>query len=317
MSTASARHGGLFLTHSNKPRILTHYERLREETRGIIEWEMLFDPGRFAKQETPEAELAAGRMPARFAQAKSEPKFLGGFLDVPIVAKVLEGRKDYTWVVEYDVDWTGQWGAFFKNFEDNDADLLTTTLFPFNMCKDWWHWSEAVSPPYVNLKSWHRDFHPVMRLSRRFAEAYAAEIGRPGWAGYSEFTLPTVAMHLALKVEDIGGEGPLCPPERQGQFYTNTPGDWKLAPGTFKWRPSGLRYHHEEPDGVLARNMLYHPIKADVEEWEWADMQDRQNLEDAKDLARRGKLLKAAQKLRRVRPDFAAARLRSKFGLER
>jgi hypothetical protein len=66
-----------------------------------------------------------------------------------------------------------------------------------------------------------RGFFPIVRLSRRFAEAYRAEV-TAGWAGHFEALYPTIAVLRSLSDEDIGGTGPFVPEGRRGLWYWNT-----------------------------------------------------------------------------------------------
>jgi hypothetical protein len=59
-------------------------------------------------------------------------------------------------------------------------------------------------------------------------------------------------LHAGLSVEDLG----------RGKYYTNTPRDPSLSPGTFVFRPPvASGYFHENPRGFAAAGMLYHPVK--------------------------------------------------------
>lgn len=90
----------------------------------------------------------------------------------------------------------------------------------------------------------------------------------PAWRGHYEFTFPTAALVSGFEVQDIGGRGPFTPPARRNLNYENTPDSDYLDPGTFQWRPSRPGYFHEAPEIFEKGNMLYHPIKAGVEDWE-------------------------------------------------
>jgi hypothetical protein len=122
----------------------------------------------------------------------------------------------------------------------------------------------------------YRAFLPLMRISREFAHRYADSVADPAWAGHYEFTIPTAAVSTGLRVEDIGGHGCLCPAWRRNANYRNSSTHWELSPGTFVWRPSRERYYVESPEDFPETDLLYHPVKAGVAEWE-----KRRNSDDA------------------------------------
>jgi hypothetical protein len=191
-----------------------------------------------------------------------------GYLDVMIIPCVLAMSSERVWVMEYDVDYTGRWADFFAQFTDRDSDLMTTTLTHISDCQDWAHWPAARCPSWVDRRFVHRAFHPLMRLSRSFAGAYALMMLDQAWAGHAEFTLPTAALAAGAVVEDIGGEGPLTPPALRDTNYLNTPSDPDLSPGTFVWRPPRQHYFHERPDEFDLPGRLYHPVKSGLAAWD-------------------------------------------------
>ena len=160
----------------------------------------------------------------------------------------------YVWMIEFDVDYAGDWSAFFGQFKRNRADLLTTTLTSSADDPNWCHWNSAAAPKRPEAIHWYRDFHPIMRLSQRFMRAYVKAMASPDWRGHHEFTIPTVAIYLNMQVEDIGNGG---------FNYTNTPLDPLLSPGSFVFRPARTAYFHERPDTFEQLGLLYHPIKPD------------------------------------------------------
>src|SRR5215469_8764627 len=53
----------------------------------------------------------------------------GGHTDLPHLHFYLRNdRFDRYWSIEYDVRFSGSWRTFFDAFDENDADLLTTSL---------------------------------------------------------------------------------------------------------------------------------------------------------------------------------------------
>jgi hypothetical protein len=188
-------------------------------------------------------------------------------MDVAILPCVLALPADFVWVMEYDVDFSGNWEYLFCQFADNRADLLTSSLLPHDACPDWYHWQFARMPDQVPPNHMIRGFHPIMRISRRFAEGYISCLERGEWEGHYEFTLPTIGVSEGYAVEDIGGDGPFCPPSRRSKNYRNTPTVDDLGPGTLIWRPSRQSYYQDAPEAFEENNLIYHPVKNGLPNW--------------------------------------------------
>jgi hypothetical protein len=254
---------GLFLSHIRSARIDRHFDRLVRQTEGLVEWHPAHDS---ADQHM----RSADSMPHRHARMIRNGGVQGGYMDVVIVPRALDLHAPFVWAVEYDVDYSGDWRDFFSQFRDCQADLLTSTIVSAREDPDWRYWRTGRSPYALPPCDGHRAFHPVMRLSRRFLDAYATSLGTPGWEGHYEYTLPTFAIAEGFTIEDIGGALSYCPPDRQGRNYCNTPTDRSLSPGTFVWRPSLPFYFHEKPEIFERPDMLHHPVKPAVSNWEAA-----------------------------------------------
>ncbi|CAO3362671.1 hypothetical protein [Azospirillum palustre] len=264
-----AKVAGLFVCHVRSERIERHFRRLVDQTGHMIDWHFMFNPGNRAE---PQVDFAYrppdSCMPARYREMAAHGGVQRGYLDVAIIPCVLSLDADFVWVIEYDVDYSGDWAQLFDQFSRNASDLLTTTIQPLAASRNWYYWQSAAMPASVSPDLVHRAFHPIMRLSRHFARTYGLIMSVAGWRGHYEFTLPTVALAGGFTVEDIGGQGPLCPPARRGTNYENTPQDECLRPGTLIWRPSCPRYFAEDPSGFSRSNMIHHPVKPDVADWD-------------------------------------------------
>jgi hypothetical protein len=148
---------GLFLSHTWSPRIERHFGRLVQESGNQIEWHQVRGQGDDAtanRDFTSEAGETVLRL--RFEQMRRNDGVQGGFMDTAIWPSLLALDADFTWIMEYDVDYSGDW-----------ADLLTTTIFPRSSSTDWFWWKSAAAPPQVRPEQMYRAFLPLMRVSRR------------------------------------------------------------------------------------------------------------------------------------------------------
>jgi hypothetical protein len=244
------RQCAFFLTSTTNERVIKQFERLRTQARGYVDVFLVINSSPFPVVSPDAKEL----MPLRWAAMISNGGAIPGYLDTLWMPLGLSAPYSYVWMIEFDVDYSGEWSEFFRQFKRNRSDLLTTTLTRAVDNPEWCWWKTAAAPTTVKTGVWHRDFHPIMRLSQRFMRAYVNEMLSPDWGGHYEFTLPTVAIHLGMRVEDIG---------RDGLNYTNTRLDSNLSPGTFIYRPIRTAYFHERPETFDQAGFLYHPVKPD------------------------------------------------------
>jgi hypothetical protein len=272
---AAARHraSGLFLCHAPCDRVLAHYERLRHESAGLVDWTLVIDEGHLDAPRGDETCPHPGLvMPRRFAAARALGRLTegAGMMDTVIMPRVLAAPHDFVWALEFDVDYSGDWSDVFARFAGNRADVLTTTLTPRARSADWFLWPSSRAPSEVKPADWFRSYNPILRLSRRFAAAYVAAVESAEWEGHYEFTIPTIARHLGLGIEDLAHPRPPLPGallsrplRRRGRppLYENTPTDPWLGPGTFVFRPARPAYFHERPADYPVPDRLYHPVK--------------------------------------------------------
>jgi hypothetical protein len=260
---------GLFLCHAPCDRVFAHYARLRAESAGFVEWSLVVDEGHL---DAPPADAVfphpASVMPRRFATARAIGRLTAGagMMDTVIMPRVLAAPHQFVWALEFDVDYSGSWADMFGRFAGNRADVLTTTLTPRERCRDWCLWPAARAPSGLRDADWCRSFNPILRLSRRFARAYVAEVESGAWEGHYEFTIPTIARHLGFRIEDVARPRRGLPAAMLGRrgrppLYHNTPTDPNLGPGTFVFRPGRSAYFHERSAEFALADRLYHPVK--------------------------------------------------------
>jgi hypothetical protein len=255
------RPAGVFVTHFLNDRVLEHFARLKKQSGYLIDWQLFHNRWRIDDFIGHRAQLPPVLRGPRLDQALRHGSFYGGYLDVLWISLALATGRRYVWVLEYDVDYSGDWGTFFGQFRRNYVDLLGTTLNPADLDPDWVHWHKAVNPPYVSPRLRTRAYLPILRVSRRFLNVYRRVVCTGEWEGHYEFLSPTIALTFDLSIEDIGGAGPFTPARRIGRNYMNTANDVALSPGTFVCAPSMTTYFHESPHQFHCRDMLYHPVK--------------------------------------------------------
>jgi hypothetical protein len=161
----------------------------------------------------------------------------------------------FYWFIEYDVVYTGHWGAFIASFADDQSDLLASHVRALSADPDW-HWREGFSTgaDVFAADEWVLAFLPIHRISARGLKAVATKV-RAGWVGHYEALLPSALVHCGLPISDIGGSGAWTPKDRMLRHYVDR-GDglhYLYGAGTLRYRPA-IRSR-------LMKNMLYHPRK--------------------------------------------------------
>jgi hypothetical protein len=176
-------------------------------------------------------------------------------IDMFRVFHALPDYRDY-WIIEFDVRYTGDWGALMAELSESPADVLGTVVQRRAEHPDWTHWQSLCSPAAVVAEDLQvKIFTPMTRLSNAGIKAVDAAY-RAGWTGHCEVLWPTVAAINGLLVEDIGGTGSFTPPSRYGRHYTTSAFDPYLAPGSFAYRPA-------IPETAVPPQppALWHPVK--------------------------------------------------------
>lgn len=259
---------GLFLYHQDSDAIERHFQRLVSETEGLIIWHRLFNPdGGGAPKTDVIYRHPALSMPSRYGEMNRNRGIQGGLADVAILPSVIATDAPFVWVMEYDVDFAGHWGAFFEAFADNRADYLGSMIASYYQSKTWSHWRKHSAPNHIHPFRRFRAFNPLIRLSRRFAISYMDTLEEPGWHGHYEFTLPTIAVNNGFAVEEIGGHWPFCPSSRRGKYYTAPDTQDLKGKASFVWRPIFPALYVDQPDIFPQAGLLYHPCKIEVQDW--------------------------------------------------
>jgi hypothetical protein len=266
--TARPRQAIAWLSYLDDPEADAAFLKLREEAEdfgSVIK--VRHDPDGPGRHDTLALELSdieiASALPPRFEQMRRLQLAINrGYCDLLQFA-VFQDRPDfdYYWFIEYDVDFTGSWRTFFAEFVDTPADLLGTNLYPKALSQDWLHWKWFKPPAHVAAHSILRGFFPINRVSRRFCETYIRRV--EAWEGHWEALFPSIALDAGLRVEDIGGEGPMTPRHRCQRFYTSA-SPHRLEEGTFRAYPRVDTHYFPNRVDALRPDHLWHPIKTDA-----------------------------------------------------
>lgn len=158
---------------------------------------------------------------------------------------------DSFWIMEWDVEFTGNLGDLVAVFEGSSSHLLCTNIRRVN--PGWRHlrmnrWPEGW-PPDPRLCG----FMPFVRFSRELLDQ-VERFYREGGSGHYEYVWASVATACGLPIEDFGGSGPYVRKGNRNRFYTSTPHTRDMFPGTFRFRPPLRRAGRR-------RNTLWHPVK--------------------------------------------------------
>lgn len=257
----------VFLTHTWHGHVRTRYLDLADAVPPDHDLRLAFDATEAEPDDVAAAERVAGESlyPFRFPELSSPryPRPWAGDNDARLIpgnvgllllhlARTGRGYERY-WLVEYDVAYSGDWGAFFGHFRSNESDLLGTTFQPHRVLPEFHWWDALESPDPVPREELYRGFFPVMRITHRGLDALDRAYS-DGWSGHHEVVLPTALPRYGAEIEDIGGEGPFVRPGNENRFYTNTPWRTGLGPGTFIYRPP-RRWPGLRP------GKLWHPVK--------------------------------------------------------
>ncbi len=132
------------------------------------------------------------------------------------------------WFVEYDADFSGDWGALCgrpatipeQSSAQTSSHAAAATYF---------HWPTYRHPPHAITEP-VRGFFPVSRFSREVLSVIRDEIERHQWEGHFEILYPTIAVTRGFDVFDIGGSGSMVPPEWLNRHY-------RLGERTWLYRP--------------------------------------------------------------------------------
>ena len=260
----------LFVTHLLSNDIMEEFEKITNEAEGIEDVFLYFDdqgkdiPDQIKKyryrcynfKEILELKYPLNEDKQRISEVPNQKAYQHVKYQLSVLNFFLENQEyDYYWYIEYDVRYTGNWGSFFNNF-DNDSDLTASYVRTYQQQPNWPFWH--LSHPTLTLPESKRisSFHPVMRISKKALMDLHNSL-KDGWIGYLEMLIPTLLYEHGFKLEDFGGSGKFTNEQNINKNYIGSPENINgtLDYGTMRYRPHIICLG-------LKKNMLYHPVKS-------------------------------------------------------
>ena len=185
--------------------------------------------------------------------SKKPFKLIPGNCDlIPILFWKSHPQYQYVWVMEDDVEYTGDPAQLFADLAGKEEDLLATHV---TQCVDDWIYAKNFRSPGTDLAADAKwlTFFPFYRVSRNALDAIDRRY-MEGWDGHHEMTWPTILRGAECSILDIGGQGPHVSEENINRHYIGVPGKAFEKHGSFGTMHIRLRPGKQ-------KNVLWHPIK--------------------------------------------------------
>lgn len=269
---ARPRQAIVMLTHRNSRRIYRHFERLRDDLRDVM-------PA-FLCLHRPTDDLPAPPFVPDFTVTVSDgisvlplrhEKMLGAggsyhhYIElayIPAFCSEMLSEFDFIWMIEGDVDFSGNWSAFFERATCCTVDLIGVHFTKRKDSTNWVHWRRFSAPPVISSESVAKGFFPMVRLSRRFLAAYVSEMANPEWTAHLEAAYPTIAFHHGFSMAAVA-QTPAAAAPSLADFTTPPVPDVTDRESFHCDFNLSNSYFHETPENFPRRNRLYHPVKVE------------------------------------------------------
>lgn len=160
-------------------------------------------------------------------------------------------------VIEFDVEFSGDWGALFDRVVKSGTDFAATHFRTFAFKPEWPFWlhtrpAEADRDWAMDTRNLRRSFNPIYLLSRKAIDLVEAA-HRGGWRAHNEILFATILSHHGCEIVDLAESG-LCIGHEQDPL----PDEPVTALSTMRWRPSVTS---EEFEARSTGDTLFHPVK--------------------------------------------------------
>ncbi|SFU47048.1 hypothetical protein [Pseudoduganella namucuonensis] len=180
-------------------------------------------------------------------------KLIPGNCDlVPVLFRKAVPHYGEYWMMEDDVEYSGDAHALFAGLDGRGGDLLAAHLAHGY---DAWTYSSMLRAPGAGVApadSWlvFLTFFRVSGAALDTIDRYYRE----GWSGHSENMWATILKHAGMRVVDIGGDGEYVADEDRNRRYYGLPNDGFQKNGSFGTMNIRLRAGRR-------KDVLWHPIK--------------------------------------------------------
>ncbi len=258
----SARLAILYLTHQWGPVHVRRYRRLQEETRTVADCFVLFQAagGETERKFAPDCKVHAfdpAALPATLGYPYLTKRgIVPGCPHYPLVDFCRQHSYPYYWLIENDVEFSGNWNRLVSACAQDPADLVAAHVVPHEADPGWIWWRSLAAPQRRPLDPAKllRAFFPVYRISRQ-GLSYIDCMLQSGWRGHYEALIPTLLGAAGMSIRDIQHFGPLYLGTRQDPPHEVQHLD-QLS--TLRWRPPVSR---EEFVRRFRSDVIFHPIK--------------------------------------------------------
>lgn len=257
----------LFLTHHWDPVHARRFDRIKQETLALGECFLLFQsslPSPVLDESYTPTETARSlhvfdpaSLPSRLGYGYLTRKgIVPGCTHFPLLDFAREHSYEAYWIIENDVEFSGNWGDLIAACSEDRADLVAAHVMPYKNDPGWIWWQYLASPLHrpLNPDKLLRAFFPVYRISRTGLQQID-RMHRAGWRGHYEALLPTLLNAAGMTIADF---------QQFGEFYLGTRQDPPHALAdleqlsTLRWRP---QVTFEEFARRFAENVIFHPVK--------------------------------------------------------
>ncbi len=235
----------LFLSNKTDERILQRYEAIKKVSSPSIDVFFLYhQQGKLPSSIRCERHFAfTDTILSELGYKPIESSLLPGSNHFPLLQFFLQKEKyDFYWLIEDDVYFNGDWCDFFRSFQDDKSDFLTSGIEKFNESPHWYWWYTLRTP--LNNPDRIKSFNPVYRLSGQALACIDSAL-KNGWSGHHEAVMPTILFNKGFTLSDFGGNGSFVPGNRRNKYYTKD---------TMSYLPVYM-------DNIP--NYLYHPFKVE------------------------------------------------------
>ncbi len=180
-------------------------------------------------------------------------KLIPGNCDLPpLLFRRAQPQYAQYWVVEDDVEYSGELHTLFSGLADREGELLAAHLARGDEA---WTYSSMLRAPGIDLKpadSWlvFLTFFRISGAALDLIDRYY----RAGWSAHSENAWATILKHGGMTVVDIGGNGEFVAEEDRDKRYYGLANDGFAKNGSFGTMNIRLRAGRR-------KDVLWHPIK--------------------------------------------------------